>query len=69
MALILCVFLPLKMSLGSTWALIECLTNLGSFSLYVIGRFAVIFFYNPQNDGVGFFKTMGFILQNDAYIF
>ena len=26
-------------------------------------------FYNPQNDGVGFFKTMGFTLQNDAYIF
>ena len=25
--------------------------------------------YNPQNDGVGFFKTMGFISQNDAYIF
>ena len=41
---VLCVFLPLKMSLGSTWALIECLTNLGSFSLYVIGRFAVILF-------------------------
>ena len=25
--------------------------------------------YNPQNDRVGFFKTMGFISQNDAYIF
>ena len=25
--------------------------------------------YNPQNDGVWFFKTMGFISQNDAYIF
>ena len=25
--------------------------------------------YNPQNDGVWFFKTMGFISQNDACIF
>ena len=26
-------------------------------------------FYNPQNDGVWFFKTMGFISHIDAYIF
>ena len=35
-------------------------------------RLQCLFFislYNPQNDGVGFFKTMGFISQNDAYIF
>ena len=25
--------------------------------------------YNPQNDGGVFFNTMGFISQNDAYIF
>ena len=34
-----------------------------------IGRIPRPFFYNPQNDGVWFFKTMGFISQNDAYIF
>ena len=60
--LLLCVYFCIQ---ERSWR--ACHTSAGNSA--GIGRIPRPFFYNPQNDGVWFFKTMGFISQNDAYTF